>query len=97
LLHEDGVFVGQQIPGELLKYIESLSRKDFDYKEDVALMLVADCGVELGIESGFVLREIVKVNNNTIDITEFDTDNAVDKTTKKKGGFWELGGPDQGC
>jgi hypothetical protein len=50
----------------------------------VALTLIADGGVELGIEGGFVLREVVHINDNTVDITEFDITDAVDKAAKNR-------------
>jgi hypothetical protein len=83
LLHEHGVF-SQQIPDKLFECIESFDRTDFDYKEDVALMLIADGGVELGVEGGFVLREVVQVNDSTMDIAKFDMANAVDKAAKHR-------------
>jgi hypothetical protein len=46
--------------------------------------LIADGGVELGIEGGFVLGEVVHINDNTVDITEFDITDAVDKAAKNR-------------
>jgi hypothetical protein len=71
--------LGQQIPDKLSECVEnftrveSFNRTDFDYEEDVAL--TADSGAELGIKDGFVFREVVQINNSTIDITEFNITN----------------------
>jgi hypothetical protein len=81
LLHEDGAFV-QQIPDELFECIESFKRTSFDYEEDVTLTLIADGGVVLGIEGGFVLGEVFHINDNTVDSTEFDITDAVKKAAK---------------
>ena len=83
LLHEHGVF-GQQIPDELFEGKESFDGTDFDYEKNVALTLVADGGVELGIEGGLVLGKVIQIDDSTMDITEFDIANAVDKATKHR-------------
>jgi hypothetical protein len=47
------------------------------------LMMITDCHVELGVESGLILREVVKINNNIeVYIAELNTANAVNNATK---------------
>jgi hypothetical protein len=70
LLHKHGVF-SQQIPDELFECIESFDGTDFDYEKHVALTLIADGGVELGIEGGFVLGEVVQIKDGIMDIAKF--------------------------
>jgi hypothetical protein len=50
----------------------------------VALTLITDGGVELGIEGGFVLGEVVQINNSTMNITEYNIANAIDKVAKHR-------------
>lgn len=56
--HVDIVF-GQPLPDDLFEGIECFDGADFENEQDMTLTLITDGRVELRVEGGFILREVV--------------------------------------
>jgi hypothetical protein len=71
---------GQPLPNDLFEGVECFDGADFKNEQDVTLTLITDGRVELRVEGGFILREVVKINNSAVNVTELDiTTAAVDE------------------
>jgi hypothetical protein len=76
--------LGQPLPNGLFEGKECFDGADFKNKQDVTLTLITNGRVEPRVEGGFILREVVEVNDSAVNVAELNitTAAAVDKASE---------------